>query len=388
MAVEVELGQRADIDSVFQLAGDLLAERVVQPVDALDDDHLILLRPEPHAPFQPALCLEGIQRQLDLAPGQQLHQLIVEQRHVDGFQTFQIGLSVRAERDHLAVFIVIIQRNRQRALAADAELHAQPVGEGRFAAGARPGDEHDPRAVGDDALGDLRDGALLHGLADADKRPRVALCDDVVQVGGVFALQNPRADVRLDIRAHELRPLDKRRGRAVKRLGGQQEHHTGVIKPQREGLDFARRFHHVAVEILAQAVAGIHVEMIERAIRQQAHGVLLPLRAEIRHRLLARPAGFDDRQVGLGNFTHARLDFAHQRRRQRNAAHVQVEPQADAVLKARLCARRDVPQSKQQNQAGAALVNAAVFFIFSVQMVHMLPPCGQHAESARLSLLT
>ena len=384
MAVEVELGQRADVDAVFQLAGDLLAERVVQPVDALDDEHLIFVHLEPHALLEPALRLEGIERQLDLAPGQQLDELIVEQRHVDGFQTLEVGLTVRAEGDILAVLIVVIQRNRQRALAADAKLHTQAVGKRRLAAGTRPGNEHDPRAVSDNALGNLRDGALLHGLADADERPCFALGDDIVQIGGVFALQNLRAGVRLDIGAHELGALDKRRGRTGKVLVRQQQHHAGVIKPQGEGLDFARRFHHVAIEILAQPVAGIHVEIIKRAIGQQAHGVLLPLRAEIRHRLLARPAGFDDGQVRAGNLMHARLDSAHQRRGERNAAHVQIDAPADAMLKARLCARRDIPQSKQQNQPRAALVNAAVFFIFSVQMVHMLPPCGQRAKSARL----
>ena len=343
-------------------------------MNALDDEHLILVHPEPNTLFKPPLRFERIQRQLHLAPGQQLHQLVVEQRHVDGFQTFEIGLAIRAEGDVLAVFIIIIQRNRQRALAADAQLHAQAVGERRLAAGAWPGDEHDPRAVGDNALGNLRDGALLHRFADADKRARLAFGDDVVQIGGVFALQNLRAGVRLDIGAHELGPLNKRRGRAGKVFIWQQQHHAWVIKPQGKGFDFARRFHHAAVKILAQAVAGVHVEIIKRAISQQAHGVFLPLRTEIFDRLFARPAGLDDRQIRAGKLVHARLDSAHERRGERHAAHVQINAPADAVFKARLRARSNIPQSEQQKQPCASLINAAVFFIFSVQTVHMPPP--------------
>ena len=109
MAIQIELRQRADIDAVFQLTGDFLAERTVQAVNALDDEHLIPVHPEPNTLFKPPLRFERIQRQLHLAPGQQLHQLVVEQLHVDGFQTFEIGLAIRAEGDVLAVFIIIIQ---------------------------------------------------------------------------------------------------------------------------------------------------------------------------------------------------------------------------------------------------------------------------------------
>ena len=104
-------------------------------MDALDDEDVVLLQRQPDALFLAALGVKRVARQLDLAPGQQVDELLVEQRHVDGLKALKIRLAVRTARYTAAVDVVVIQRYGQRTLAADPQLNAQPVGERRLAAG-------------------------------------------------------------------------------------------------------------------------------------------------------------------------------------------------------------------------------------------------------------
>ena len=377
MAVEVELRERADVHAELELGRDVGAQRIIEAVNALDDEHLVLRDARTHALLLALAGDERIARQLHLAPGEQIDELLVEQRHVDGLQALEVGLAVLSQRHAAAVDVIVVQRDGQRPLAAHAQLDAQPVGERRLAAGGRTGHEHHARAMGDDALGDLRDGAVLQRLIDADERARLPAGDDVVEVGGRLALQDARALRSLGIGAHELRALHERRGRTGEVVIRQHQHHARVVKAQREAGDFAGGFRHVAVEVFAEAVAGVDVEVVKRPVAQQADGVLLSLLGKVALCLLARPARPGDRQVLLRNLVHALLDGAHPGGGEACPLHRHVDAPADAVLKAHGGARQHIAQGQQQNQPSAALIDSAVLFISAVHNGLLSPKMGE-----------
>jgi hypothetical protein len=89
------------------------------------------------------------------SPAQQRAQVALQLRQVDGLERFEVELPVLVARRRVAVDVVVVEGERDRAQPVDFELHRQAFDERRLARRARPGDADDAQASrGGDLVGE------------------------------------------------------------------------------------------------------------------------------------------------------------------------------------------------------------------------------------------
>ena len=133
VVVQIERGQGADVDFELQVAGDVARQFVVQAVNALYDDRLIRVHVDGVGFVAAPAVGEVEQRRVHRFALQKTHQMIVEQRHVQRVQALEIALAVLVHGNEVAVEIVVVQRNGDRAQPQHAQGDVEPVGERRLA---------------------------------------------------------------------------------------------------------------------------------------------------------------------------------------------------------------------------------------------------------------
>ena len=109
MLINVDIGQRTDVDLVFALLGKCIGSLLIQSVDSLDDQNIVRSQLFEIALVLPLSGLEVEGRQFHPLSGQQSAHIVVKLLHVNGFETFKIVISVFIPGGKLSVHKIIIQ---------------------------------------------------------------------------------------------------------------------------------------------------------------------------------------------------------------------------------------------------------------------------------------
>ena len=114
MLVDVELGQRTDVDFELALHRERAGQPVVESVDSLDDQYVLFSELHVAVLVFPLAGLKIEDRQIDALARKQFIHVVVKQLHIQRFQTFQIEFPVLIARALIPVRIIIIERERMR----------------------------------------------------------------------------------------------------------------------------------------------------------------------------------------------------------------------------------------------------------------------------------
>jgi len=184
VAVDVQLRQGADVDAELVLGRNRGRQAGIQPVDALQHDHVV--RADMHHVAAP-LARAGVEvevGQFQPLAGVQPGQLIVDQLQVERLDVLEVRLAVFILGRLGAAHEVVVQGNRLGIHAAGFELQGEPLGEGRLARRRRPGNQ-DPLHLAaplDDLLGQQGDALLLIGFVHVDEIVNFFLRDTFIEV--------------------------------------------------------------------------------------------------------------------------------------------------------------------------------------------------------------
>ena len=132
MTVDVQLGQRADVDPVFLAVIHLRRQFPVQRVDSFDDDQLVLLNgSQPLA--KDLLPLQKVESgQVYSLPCQQTVQVMVEQLDIDGAKILVIRFTILVQWCLAPLHEIVICSHVHWVKTIDPELDAKPLSKSGF----------------------------------------------------------------------------------------------------------------------------------------------------------------------------------------------------------------------------------------------------------------
>ena len=182
------------------------------------------------------------------------------------------------------------------------------MGEGGLAGGGRPGDHHEAHLPpGGDPGGDVPDLLLHHGLIAEYERRGLPLGDGVVQLRHVGHAQGLRAlGGAVKLPEHLQGGLEVPQAAGILQ-GGQAEDEAVLKQLQPEAADVAGVRHHVAVEVVHEAVQLVHVHMGVHPEAEQLGLVHQPLPAEQLHGVVGVEGTLLNGQGGGGHLPHTGL---------------------------------------------------------------------------------
>ncbi len=279
--VDVELRQRRDIDSVGDLRRDVGHQIWIQPVDALDDDDVVVVDPHRLA-LLPESCLKVVVGNVHLLPVQEATQLLVEQAHVQSRERFKVKVALFVAGRVIPIDKVIVQLHSKWHQSIGHQLDAQPLGERRLARCRRTGDEHQShlflclvRRPGGDLMRDLSHTLFVESLGYQHHLAHPLARDGLVQEAHV---EN----------AHQLHPVPVF-AEHVEQLGivnhwlelhgwcfaRKAEDKAWCIGLQGEHSQVACRRHHIAVKIVPKAPHLVEGQIVLAPAVQQPHLVVV-----------------------------------------------------------------------------------------------------------------
>ena len=129
MLIDIQLRQGTDINTVFALGRERIAQRVIEAVDTFDDQDIFLAQLQEIAVVFTFAGEEVIHRQLHPFSGKKIEHISVEKFDVDGFQTLIILFAVLIERCLGAIDKIVVHRNGMWLQAVCRELYRESVGE-------------------------------------------------------------------------------------------------------------------------------------------------------------------------------------------------------------------------------------------------------------------
>ena len=312
MVVQEDGGEGGSIDLELLFVGNLCCQQGIEAVDALHDEHVVLVQMQ----LLPALlahsCLEVILRQFHLLAPEEGIELLVDERDVQCMDALVVEFSVLVLRCVLTMYEVVVQRNLHGLHTAGKELYGEPLAEGRLAAGGRSGDEHDfclfPAG---NRVGDLRYLLFLQCLADVDEVGGKPLLHGFVEVAyGLDAEDALPAVMLLEHLEHLVLAYQFAQPGGIL-CGRDAQEDTVEVRFQAEEVDLCGIREHRTVVIVLVVVEHV-IDRIERAAAAQQL-CFLPVAETVEHfdgffrRGLKTLYG----QAGIDDFLHTGADAAH-----------------------------------------------------------------------------
>ena len=286
-------------------------------MNALDEQHLAFAQLQAFAIVFALACGEVIFRNLYLFPGKQRHQVALHGSAVNGGNIVEIISAVGQLGSVLAVYKIVVGRERDGTQTACLELHREALAEGAFARARRPGDEHHAHRLSRvvvaaiDVLGYLHHFFLLQGFAHLNQFASKSFLAGFVH--GTHVLQ-----AHYHVPAHIL-------GKHAECLG----HRLDVVEPggvfaagyaqqqavvvflKAEHRQIARRGHQRTIVVVHRTVQNIVVAIGLPAGFQQPHLVGESLLAKDGYGILGDCLAAAERHVGIHNLTHTSGNALH-----------------------------------------------------------------------------
>ena len=377
MVVDVQGGQAADVDLVLALLGQGVGELVVQAVDALDHQHVPGAQGQLVAIVLPDALLEVVGGHIHRFALQQAAHVAVELLHVHGPQALEIVLAVGILGGVLPVAEVVVRGDGVGPQAAGDELGGQAVGEGGLAGGRGPGDHYKADVLpAGDLLGNVADPLFHQGLVGQDHLGGLAAGYDVVHLGYVGDVHGGGAVLGVVHGPEDLHGWSE--GSHLLRVfqGGQAENEAVLKGLQGEPAEVAGVRHHVAIEIVGEAVQSVEVHPGADAVVQEPGLVLHAVGLQESHGLLNVHGPLFDGQGLVHKSTHPLLYLGQQVSVQGKAAvglaeqgvaEGELHPDVFHIFPA-----RHVVKSLEHQQNGTALIGLAA----------RLVRAGDHGEGA------
>ena len=183
MLIHINLRQRTDINPELALRRKRPRQLLIQPVDALQHQHIRLLHLD-KIPLVLALARLKIKiRQLHTLSIQKLRHILVQQINIQRLQALKIILPILIPRRIHPVHIVIVETDRMRRQPMRRELDRKPVAERRLAGRGRTRDQHKlHRLFLRDLLRNLRNLLFLQCLRNQHHLLDIPLCDAFIQI--------------------------------------------------------------------------------------------------------------------------------------------------------------------------------------------------------------
>ena len=273
MIVQVDGGERGNINHEFNFPGHLAGEPVVERVDALDEDRLVAASAQRMRLFA-ALALNKIElRRFNFFALQQRYQVLAQQFQIQRIRIFQIALAVFVHGNGIAIEIIIVQRNFHGQMPHGSQQDGEPVRHRGLARRGWPRHQDQPRAAGEEFLRDVHQGNLVQFLVDADEFAQRALFDHFVEIGHVGDAQDLVPARAFGKGAHQLGQFHQPAGARGIRPVGQQQRQARQQQAQIEHRHIARGGNHFPIEVFRHAVALVELEVLIGPVVQKAHFV-------------------------------------------------------------------------------------------------------------------
>ena len=305
MVIDIQLGQRADIDTELLVRRQRIGHLLIQAVDALDDQDIILAQGEIIAFVLPPAGDKIEPRNLHLLPVQKSQHILIKLLHVDGSERLKIIVPLLILRRVLAVDEIIVRLHRMGLHAQRSQLNAQPVGKGSFARRRRAGDHNDLPSGLHNRLGDIADLLFLQRLLHQDNIPGLSVRNGLVQRTYVGDSQRaaPFFSGKLGIKqlAAFVNRGQKRRVLPLRRI----QDKSAVKQFQRIYPDIPGIRDHVAVKIIVVILDAVHIHTGCGAEAEQPFLVLHTVPPEHLNGILGAEAPLVDDHLLLGNLPHA-----------------------------------------------------------------------------------
>ena len=127
MVVEENGGECRCVHPIFEFFGYLRRQFGIEGVDAFYHEHIASTHAHLLTARYAATLDEVVLGQLHFLAVEQLHELLVEQRQVEGVQRFEVVIAVLVLRSQFAVDEVVVERHGHGAYAVAKELYAQSL---------------------------------------------------------------------------------------------------------------------------------------------------------------------------------------------------------------------------------------------------------------------
>ncbi len=127
MLVDGDGGQDRDIELEFLRIGNLRRKGRIQAVDAFHDQHIVVRQLEVLS-FELA-CARGevVFRNLDALAGEELFELLVQERNIQRLQALEVVISILVERRVDPVAKIVVERDDDGVQAVDPHVERQPL---------------------------------------------------------------------------------------------------------------------------------------------------------------------------------------------------------------------------------------------------------------------
>ena len=283
-------------------------------MDALDDDDALFAQAAGSALFVTAALGEVVARQHHLFAGDQLIQVLIEQRQVERADALEVGIAEFIERGLVAVDEVVIHADGDRLQTQRTEADGEALGSGGLAGRGGPGDQHQAHGgeICRHRIADLLQLAVVHIFRDQDQLVGLAGADGVVQLvyGGKTLHLQPGVAL-----AHHLLQAQRRREFAAlfaKEAAGGQAQHKAVIEGDEAEIGIGRqRERHLAEEVIGELAIAVDGDIGKRLHgKQRRLAVLLGLAEEI-DGVIAVDVVAVDGQLLLKQGAHIRFQQGH-----------------------------------------------------------------------------
>ena len=182
MTVQIQLGQRADVNAELLFLRNPAGQFLIQAVYSLDDDRLVLPdRSDPMPEFLPP-GQEIETGKVDCFPRHEVIHIPAEQLRVDGSQPFVIRFSVLVQRRLPPFDEIIIRSQIQCIQTVYPELNLQTLGEGGLSGGRRARNQDDTFLLSLDPVCDFRHFLLMQRLGNLHQLPETVPHHLLIQI--------------------------------------------------------------------------------------------------------------------------------------------------------------------------------------------------------------
>ena len=191
MLVDGDGGQDRDIELEFLRVGNLRRKGRIQAVDAFHDQHVVVRQLEVLS-FELA-CARGkvVFRNLDALAGEELLELLVQERDIQRLQALEVVISILVERRVDPVAEIVVERDDDGVQAVDPHVERQPLRGSGLSAARGTGDQHDPHPfAGCNQVGRFGIPVVVQGLRQIDQITGFAAGDGFIEGTDVVFAEN------------------------------------------------------------------------------------------------------------------------------------------------------------------------------------------------------
>ena len=183
VVVKLDGGQGGDVDTELLVLRNRFRHQRIQAVDALKQQHHVVVEPETLAAHHALAHREIVGGQLHLLPVQQLLDMLIVKVEVERIDGLIVIFPVLVDGGLLTVHEVVVERNQAGFHSAGHQLHAQALAERGLPAGRRTGHQYHFHSLSrSDLLRNLADALLLQCLCHHDGLRGKAVAGEFVQL--------------------------------------------------------------------------------------------------------------------------------------------------------------------------------------------------------------